>query len=142
MDRFGDVITEKAFSKLQEEQNWKIYIFAINHTLTGRKLSKGKIAGQVAHAAMRLGSMLALNYPDELKDYNHHEVKIVYRVKDLPFEAYHLNYVAEPSQAYYHYHHDAVKRFVSTVFDNTSGRYLALAVMTKENIGDEGYKLL
>lgn len=108
-----------------EPQTWCMYFWIP----TSLHMKKGKVAGQVAHAAARLARMMKL---DEWEQYINFEVKIVYKVATVD----NLFNVQNDFLMEYPVEHHTV------VFDNTSETYTVLGIATKRDLKNSKWKLL
>lgn len=134
---------------------WKMYIFVRTKDHNGKRFSKGKLAGQVGHVCWKLGNYTAMEtaYRDDKMDYLNNiyiydgEIKLVFKVDELPFTSYHPLY-EESDVKYYKYREDILSGYSSaagysaTVRDKTTGEYIALAVLTAGQIDTSEMKLL
>jgi len=128
---------------------WKMYIFVKTKSSKGIKLSKGKIAGQVGHACMRLGKILGdvaprmTTYSDYVKD---GEIKLVFRCNADTNEFPKLGSL-DPALSLLEYYTDLVFREVdnlawSKVKDNMTGEYIAWAILTNRPLDTKEFMLL
>ncbi len=118
-------------SKLEREENitkethqWCMYFWIPQ----GMKMKKGKLAGQVAHAAARLSRYMT---KEQWEDYIEYEVKIVYKVAD--FDA--LFRIQEEMVR------DHFVMYHTMVFDNTSQNYTVFGVATKTKLHNSKWRL-
>ncbi len=69
------------------------------------------------------------------------EIKLVFKTNELPLQLYHPLY--DSVDIYWYQEHPQERgRYCSTVKDNTTGEYIALAVLTKRPIDTTTFKLL
>jgi hypothetical protein len=122
---------------------WKMYIFVRPKSKTGKNWSKGKIVGQVGHACMRLGNHLerfgGSEYAKYLED---GEIKLVFKVYEFPLYIDKGGYKL-PSDVLGNVdlmYNGSVSW--SYVKDNTSGEYIALAILTNKEMDTRRFKLL
>lgn len=118
-----------------------MYIF-VRSKINGKNLSKGKIAGQVGHACMRIGQYLERHGGPEFADYfKDGEIKLIFKVDELPFEFYEIIGVTERVE-WISFPGEGQNRYLSTVKDNKLQEYTVLAVFTNEEIDTKEFKLL
>jgi len=127
---------------------WKMYIFVkTKSSKDGIKFSKGKIAGQVGHACMRLGkvlvdkSFMSRTYYDYVED---GEIKLIFRCNDNKFPEFTSLF---PDLAVEDWYTDLVYRETddlawSKVKDNMTDEYIALAILTDRPLDTKEFTLL
>lgn len=117
--------------KIYESAQWCMYFW----TPQSIKMKKGKMSGQVAHASARLARMMS---KEEWDDYTRHEVKIVYKVKDIDamFKV-RSNLITNhlPLATLYPVEYETI------VFDNTWEVYTVFGIATKRDLKNIKWKL-
>lgn len=133
---------------------WVLYVFVRMKDQAGVSLkwSKGKIAGQVGHACMRIGYELSRKIAmshwgiahqkkhGALFEYiNDGEIKLVYKVDTFPegLEGIFQNYMINDFDDYY----ELDGSYIQFVTDLTTGEPSVMAVLTNKPLKEE-FKLL
>jgi len=134
---------------------WKMYIFVRMKDQAGvpLKWSKGKIAGQVGHACVRLGYELSrkiaidhwgiahqTNYGVLFEYINGGEIKLIYKVDDFPTRLegiFDVDWIGNTDEHYY----ELPDTYIQMVTDNTTGEPSVMAVLTNKPLKEE-FKLL
>jgi len=113
-------------SKISDDinDNWCMY-FWIPQDI---HMKKGKLAGQVAHAAARLARMMGVVDWD---NYLNNEVKIVYKVTTTSAMVRVMDELLTQYPVEYH----------TLVFDNTWEKHTVFGIATKKNLKNKKWKL-
>ena len=94
-------------------------------------MKRGKMAGQVAHAASRLTAMMVVESIEEWEKYIDHEVKIVYKVPTVDDMFKVRDELLQEYPIEYH----------TIVLDNTWEKYTVFGIATKRDLKNKKWKL-